>query len=212
SGERGKMAFLFLTRSTIPLASLWEQFFKGHEHRYSIYVHSSDPSFQITADNTPSPIFLGRQVPSGEVLWGDITMVDAERRLVEISLLDPDNLFFTLKLDPGGVSNYTVTFVDWTERKWHPKAYSVDNTTSLLLRQIKCEDRYIAWRPYWHRIRQSYKSHLVLDPSTGKPVKDYDNGYCALGSEHRHCFLFARKFMPSALPALLNMSQAELGF
>ncbi|CAI5948182.1 unnamed protein product [Closterium sp. NIES-65] len=65
------------------------------------------------------------------------------------------------KLDPGGVSNYTVTFVDWTERKWHPKAYSVDNTTSLLLRQIKCEDRYIAWRPYWHRIRQSYKSHLV---------------------------------------------------
>ncbi|CAI6006404.1 unnamed protein product [Closterium sp. NIES-64] len=70
-------------------------------------------------------------------------------------------LFPSNKLDPGGVSNYTVTFVDWTERKWHPKAYSVDNTTSLLLRQIKCEDRYIAWRPYWHRIRQSYKSHLV---------------------------------------------------
>ncbi|CAI7903444.1 unnamed protein product, partial [Closterium sp. NIES-53] len=37
-----------------------------------------------------------REPASHRVLWGDITMVDAERRLVEISLLDPDNLFFTL--------------------------------------------------------------------------------------------------------------------
>ncbi|GJP51329.1 hypothetical protein CLOM_g10487 [Closterium sp. NIES-68] len=317
SADPGKMAFLFLTRSTILLAPLWEQFFKGHERRYSIYVHSSDPSFEISAHNTHSPIFLGRQVPSGEVLWGDITMVDAERRLLELSLLDPDNLYFALvsetciplwsfqyiynyvattpvsflerfdcplnigfgrymegmgpeikkkdfkkgsqwfvlqrrhammviddrkvyfkfqkhckprrefkncysdehylqtlfqKKDPGGVSNYTVTFADWTERKWHPMAYSAENTTALLIRQIKSEDRYIAWRPYWHRIRKSYKSHLVRDPSTGKPVKDYDNGYCSLGSEHRHCFLFARKFMPSTLPGLLNLSHVELGF
>ncbi|CAI6006400.1 unnamed protein product, partial [Closterium sp. NIES-64] len=79
SGEHGKMAFLFLTRSTIPLAPLWERFFKA----CSLHPLS-------TPANPHPPI---------HPFWScgaDITMVDAERRLVEISLLDPDNLFFTL--------------------------------------------------------------------------------------------------------------------
>ncbi|KAH7857923.1 hypothetical protein Vadar_017976 [Vaccinium darrowii] len=36
-----KVAFLFLTRGDLPLAPLWEKFFEGHSGKYSIYVHSS---------------------------------------------------------------------------------------------------------------------------------------------------------------------------
>lgn len=33
------------------------------------------------------------------MVWGDISMVDAERRLIRAALLDPLNLFFVLASD-----------------------------------------------------------------------------------------------------------------
>ncbi|PHT28159.1 hypothetical protein CQW23_32240 [Capsicum baccatum] len=57
-----KVAFMFLARGTLPLAPLWERFFKGHEGRYSIYIHSQ-PSFRGDAPEE-GPIFHGRRVPS----------------------------------------------------------------------------------------------------------------------------------------------------
>jgi hypothetical protein len=30
--------------------------------------------------------------------------------------------FFNM-IDPMGISNWSVTFVDWSERRWHPKTY-----------------------------------------------------------------------------------------
>ena len=35
-----KIAFMFMTRESLPLAPLWERFFKGHKGLYSIYIHS----------------------------------------------------------------------------------------------------------------------------------------------------------------------------
>lgn len=55
-----KIAFMFLTRGPIPLAPLWERFFKGNE-LYSIYIHSL-PSYR--PDFPPSSVFHGRQIPS----------------------------------------------------------------------------------------------------------------------------------------------------
>lgn len=57
-----KVAFMFLARGSLPLAPLWERFFKGHEGRYSIYIHSQ-PSFKGDAPEE-GPIFHGRRVPS----------------------------------------------------------------------------------------------------------------------------------------------------
>ncbi|KAF3628954.1 putative GATA zinc finger domain-containing protein 13-like [Capsicum annuum] len=57
-----KVAFMFLARGSLPLAPLWERFFKGHEGRYSIYIHSQ-PSFRGDAPEE-GPIFHGRRVPS----------------------------------------------------------------------------------------------------------------------------------------------------
>lgn len=41
---------------------------QGHEHRASVYVHSSGPSpWTLSADGNLSPLFLGRNVPSSQV-------------------------------------------------------------------------------------------------------------------------------------------------
>ena len=56
-----KIAFMFLTKGPIPLAPLWEKFFKGHEGRYTIYIHPH-PSYN---DSVPvSSVFYGRRIPS----------------------------------------------------------------------------------------------------------------------------------------------------
>lgn len=56
-----KIAFMFLTKGPLPMAPLWQRFFKGHEELYSIYVHTS-PSY--VADFPPSSVFYRRHIPS----------------------------------------------------------------------------------------------------------------------------------------------------
>ena len=56
-----KVAFMFLTRGPLPLAPLWERFFRGHEGCYSIYVHAL-PSYH--ANFTSESVFYRRQIPS----------------------------------------------------------------------------------------------------------------------------------------------------
>ncbi|KAF2313795.1 hypothetical protein GH714_013460 [Hevea brasiliensis] len=88
-----KMAFMFLTHGPLPLAPLWERFFRGHEGLYSIYVHPH-PSYN---DSWPeSSVFYGRRIPSQPVYWGTGTMIDAERRLLASALLDSSNQRFVL--------------------------------------------------------------------------------------------------------------------
>lgn len=60
-----KIAFMFLTKGPLPLAPLWERFFKGHEGLYSIYIHSL-PSYE--AKFSSNSVFYGRQIPS-QVLY-----------------------------------------------------------------------------------------------------------------------------------------------
>lgn len=56
-----KIAFMFLTRISLPMAPLWERFFKGHKGLYSIYIHSL-PNNQTNL--LPSSVFYRRQIPS----------------------------------------------------------------------------------------------------------------------------------------------------
>ncbi|XVF53886.1 hypothetical protein PTKIN_Ptkin05aG0135800 [Pterospermum kingtungense] len=88
-----KVAFLFLTKRKLLLAPLWERFFQGHQGLYSIYVHS-DPYYNQTVPK--SSVFYGRRIPSKEVKWGDMNMVEAERRLLANALLDISNERFVL--------------------------------------------------------------------------------------------------------------------
>ncbi|XP_027365968.1 glycosyltransferase BC10-like [Abrus precatorius] len=88
-----KVAFMFLTRGPVFLAPLWEKFFEGHEGYYSIYVHSN-PSYN--GSHPESPVFHGRRIPSKEVQWGNVNMIEAERRLLGNALLDISNQRFVL--------------------------------------------------------------------------------------------------------------------
>ncbi|KAJ7975752.1 Core-2/I-branching beta-1,6-N-acetylglucosaminyltransferase family protein [Quillaja saponaria] len=88
-----KVAFMFLTKQSLPLGPLWESFFKGHEGLYSIYVHS-DPSYNETLPQ--DSVFYGRRIPSQPVFWGTATMIDAERRLLANALLEISNQRFVL--------------------------------------------------------------------------------------------------------------------
>ncbi|XP_057736241.1 glycosyltransferase BC10-like [Arachis stenosperma] len=89
-----KVAFMFLTKGPLPLAPLWERFFKGiNQQFYSIYVHPL-PSFNGTFNQTS--VFHGRTIPSKEVKWGENSMIEAERRLLANALLDFSNQRFVL--------------------------------------------------------------------------------------------------------------------
>ncbi|PRQ40320.1 putative glycosyl transferase, family 14 [Rosa chinensis] len=88
-----KVAFLFLTKGPVFLAPLWEKFFEGHQGLYSIYVHSN-PSYN--GSYPESPVFQGRRIPSQEVEWGNVNMIEAERRLLANALLDISNDRFVL--------------------------------------------------------------------------------------------------------------------
>ncbi|XP_050237185.1 glycosyltransferase BC10-like [Mercurialis annua] len=88
-----KVAFMFLTKGSLPLADLWEKFFEGHEGLYTIYVHTH-PLFN---DSVPQDsVFFGRRIPSKPVEWGKPSMIDAERRLLANGLLDNSNERFIL--------------------------------------------------------------------------------------------------------------------
>jgi len=39
-------------------------------------------------------------------------------------------------MDPDGIANWSVTHVDWSEGKWHPKAYRAQDVTFELLKNI----------------------------------------------------------------------------
>ncbi|KAG7578128.1 Glycosyl transferase family 14 [Arabidopsis thaliana x Arabidopsis arenosa] len=88
-----KMAFMFLTKGPLPFSPLWERFFKGHEGFYSIYVHAL-PDYR--SDFPSSSVFYRRQIPSQHVAWGEMSMCDAERRLLANALLDISNEWFVL--------------------------------------------------------------------------------------------------------------------
>lgn len=46
------------------------------------------------------------------------------------------HIFRLQMLDPTGISNWTVTQVDWSERKWHPKTYMPEDVTHELLNNL----------------------------------------------------------------------------
>ncbi|CAL5419205.1 unnamed protein product [Camellia sinensis] len=103
-----KVAFMFLTRGRLPLAPLWEMFFKDHEGFFSIYLHTS-PEF--TEEAPESSVFYKRRIPSKPVQWGRATMIDAERRLLANALLDFSNERFILLSETCiPLFNFTATY------------------------------------------------------------------------------------------------------
>uniref|UniRef100_A0A165ZS46 Glycosyltransferase n=1 Tax=Daucus carota subsp. sativus TaxID=79200 RepID=A0A165ZS46_DAUCS len=89
-----KVAFMFLTPGPLPFERLWDMFFHGHEDKFTVYVHASrEQPVHV------SRYFASRNIHSEKVVWGRISMIDAERRLLANALKDPDNQQFVLLSD-----------------------------------------------------------------------------------------------------------------
>jgi len=60
----GKLAFLFLMQGTLPLQSLWELYFKGHDcEMYSIHVHVH-LNYNFPYASLDSSVFFHHNIPS----------------------------------------------------------------------------------------------------------------------------------------------------
>ncbi|CAG7900544.1 unnamed protein product [Brassica rapa] len=284
--KTSKIAFMFLTPGILPFEKLWDLFFRGHEGKLSVYIHGSKDTPVHT-----SRYFINRDIPSDEVVWGTISMIDAERRLLASALRDPENQqfvllsdscvplrsfeymynymmfsnvsyvdcfydpgrhgtgrhtdhmlpeipkedfrkgsqWFSLKrqhaiitaadslyyskfrdycgpavesnkyciadehylptlfhiLDPGGIVNWTLTYVDWSEKKWHPKTYMPEDITHELLKNLMSIDTV---------------SHVTSD-RTG--VVTWTQ--CLWNGIKRPCYLFGRKFHADTLDKLIDL-------
>jgi hypothetical protein len=89
-------------------------------------------------------------------------------------------------VDPGGISNWSVTHVDWSEGKWHPRSYRAIDVTYALLKNITAIKENF-------RITSDDKKVVTMTP-------------CMWNGTKRPCYLFARKFYPEALNNLLKHS------
>ncbi|KAI3865808.1 hypothetical protein MKX03_015900 [Papaver bracteatum] len=91
--------------------------------------------------------------------------------------------FFNM-MDPGGIANRSVTHVDWSERKWHPKAYQAQDVTNEILKNITSIDESLHFT--------SDERKLLVDKA------------CMWNGMKRPCYLFARKFDPEAVDTLMH--------
>ncbi|XP_061338352.1 glycosyltransferase BC10-like [Gastrolobium bilobum] len=181
-----KVAFMFLAKGALPLAPLWENFFKGHEGFYSIYLHQH-PSFNETLPK--DSVFYGRKVPSQPVFWGTSSMIDAEKRLLSNALMDLSNQRFVLlseaciplfgfKTIYGYIMNSSLSFLgsfdDPTKAgrgRYNPKMRPVINITD--------------WRKgsQWFEVDRELAIHIVSDTKYYSIFRHYCLPPC-YGDEH----------------------------
>ncbi|CAI9756628.1 unnamed protein product [Fraxinus pennsylvanica] len=95
-----KIAFLFLARRDLPLDFLWGSFFENADKaNFSVYIHSQ-PGFVFDESTTRSSFFHNRQLKNSiKVVWGEASMIEAERLLLDAALEDPANQRFVLLSD-----------------------------------------------------------------------------------------------------------------
>lgn len=85
----GKVAFLFLTRGDHFHAQMWEEYWRGHEGKFSIYGHSAER--RKLSKGWLRDAQIAENVPTA---WGDISLVRAELALLKSSLQDKTNTHF----------------------------------------------------------------------------------------------------------------------
>ncbi|XP_051114302.1 glycosyltransferase BC10-like [Andrographis paniculata] len=181
-----KIAFLFLTPGALPFEMLWDKFFQGHEGKFSVYVHASkDKPVHF------SRYFLDREIRSQKVVWGRISMVDAEKRLLANALLDPDNQHFVLLSDSciplrrfDYVYNYllytNISFVDSFE---DPGPHGSGRYIEYMLPEVEKKD--FRKGAQWFTMKRQHAIIIMADSLYYRKFRDY----CRPGMEKgRNCY------------------------
>uniref|UniRef100_K4AI51 Uncharacterized protein n=1 Tax=Setaria italica TaxID=4555 RepID=K4AI51_SETIT len=245
-----------------PFRRVPKRYFRGHEGRYSIYVHAL-PSYR--ANFTSESVFYRRQIPSKVAEWGKMTMCDAERRLLANALLDISNEWFVLVSescipifdfnttyqyflnssqsfvmsidDPGpygrGRYNWNMTPEVELDQElaieivkdtvYHPKfeefcrpsCYADEHYIQTMLSievPHALANRSVTWVD-WSRIA-AHPARFGRRDITEEFLREVREGQTCLYNDQNTtmCFLFARKFAPSALEPLLELAPTVLGF
>ncbi|XP_058113559.1 glycosyltransferase BC10-like isoform X2 [Magnolia sinica] len=180
-----KIAFMFLTPGRLPFEKLWEKFFRGHEGRFSIYVHASKER-----PEHESPLFMNRDIRSEKVSWGKITMVDAEKRLLANALLDTDNQHFVLLSDScvplhdfdyvySYLMDINISFIDCFE---DPGPHGAGRYSDHMLPEIEKKD----WRKgaQWFSMKRQHALIVLADTLYYLKFKHF----CKPGMEGRNCY------------------------
>ncbi|KAG7973821.1 hypothetical protein I3843_06G016700 [Carya illinoinensis] len=213
-----KVAFMFLSRGSLPLGPLWEMFFKGHAGLYSVYLHTS-PEF--TKEPPESSVFYMRKITSKHVEWGQATMMDVERRLLANALLDFSNERFVLLSETCiPLFNFT-TIYNYLINSNHsfdhckPPCYMDEHYLAILVTKTHSDmnsNRSITWVD-WSK-GGSHPTRFVKKDVSKSFFNRVRHGFnCTYnGSLTTVCFLFARKFQPNTLEALLKIAPTLLGF
>ncbi|CAL9160604.1 unnamed protein product [Musa hybrid cultivar] len=204
--KNSKIAFMFLTPGSLPFERLWEKFFLGHEGRFSIYVHASrEKPVHV------SPLFDGRDIQSSKVVWGKISMVDAEKRLLANAIQDPENQHFVLLSDScvplhnfDYVYNYLMgTNVSFIDSFRDPGPHGNARYTEHMLPEIEEDDfRKVFMTLGFLHVMQwfSMKRRHALIVLADKLYYTKFKLYCKPGFDGRNCYADEHY-----LPTLFNM-------
>ena len=65
--KNSKIAFMFLTPSSLPVEKLWGIFFHGHEENFFVYVHALKGKPMHV-----SRYFLNREIRNDAVVWENV--------------------------------------------------------------------------------------------------------------------------------------------
>ncbi|KAM0036355.1 putative glycosyl transferase, family 14 [Helianthus debilis subsp. tardiflorus] len=172
-----KVAFMFMTRGPLPFLLFWERFFRSQDvNKYSIYVHTN-PGVHLKFSN--SSVFYNRQIPSQDVRWGTVTLVDAERRLLGNALLDFSNERFIL-LSESCIPVYNFpTIYKYLIGSTHSFLDSYDDPSRYgrgrYSRRMKPDIKLRDWRKgsQWFEIQRTLAIKIVSDTRYYKLFKWY---------------------------------------
>ncbi|XP_039154933.1 glycosyltransferase BC10-like [Eucalyptus grandis] len=170
---------------------------RGHEGRFTVYVHAS----------AEKPIhvrhyFIDRDIWSDQVVWGKISMVDADRRLLANALEDPDNQHFVLLSDscvPLHTFNYVYdylmhTIINYVDCFLDPGRYGNGRYAEQMLPKVK---RINFWKgAQWFTMKRQHGLILVADSLYYSKFRDH----CQPGLDGKDCIADEHY-----IPTFLNM-------
>ncbi|KAG2691671.1 hypothetical protein I3760_08G018500 [Carya illinoinensis] len=180
-----KIAFMFLASGSLPSEEIWDNFFRGHEGRFSVYVHSSNEKPVHV-----SPYFEGRDIRSEKVVWGKISMVDAEKRLLANALVDPDNQQFVLLSEsciPLHSFQYVYHYLVYTNVSFidcilDPGPHGVGRYSECMFPEVKIDDFRKASQ--WFSLK---RQHAVMAISDSFYYRKFSL-YCRPNMDGEHCY------------------------
>jgi hypothetical protein len=91
SNTDSKIAFLFLTIDNLKNPTIWEDYFKGNENKYTIYCHPKNP--EKVTDKLLKNNIISEKYETG---WGTFGTVQSNIAMIKAALQDTNNQRFVL--------------------------------------------------------------------------------------------------------------------